>query len=177
MVALSTYMLVFRVLHIVSGIFWVGSAFFVTVFLEPTAAELGPDAGPVMAHLMDKRKVGQIITGIAAFTVIGGLFLYWRDWHSMYPSFGDWIGSAFGGVLTVGAVCAIAAFFVGTGGIPPTINKMNALGKEMTAAGGPPAPEQMAAMASLQHRLKIISRTDLVLVTIAILAMATARYW
>lgn len=176
MVALSTYMLVFRVLHIVSGIFWVGSAFFVTVFLEPTAADLGPDAGPVMAHLMEKRKVGQIITGIAAFTVIGGLFLYWRDWHT-YASFSVWIHSAVGGVLTLGAVCAIAAFFVGTGGIPPTINKMNALGKEMAATGGPPAPEQMASMASLQHRLKIISRTDLALVTIAILAMATARYW
>ena len=176
MVGLSTYMLVFRVLHIVSGIFWVGSAFFVTVFLEPTAAELGPEAGPVMAHLMEKRKVGQIITGIAAFTVIGGLFLYWRDWHA-YASFSVWIHSGFGGVLTVGAVCAIVAFFLGTGGIPPTINKMNALSKEMAATAGPPAPEQIASMAGLQHRLKIISRTDLALVTIAILAMATARYW
>ncbi len=74
-------------------------------------------------------------------------------------------------------MCAIAAFFLGTGGIPPTINKMNALGKEMAAAAGPPAPEQMAAMAGLQHRLKIISRTGLALVTVAILAMATARCW
>jgi hypothetical protein len=176
MVALQTYMLVFRILHIVSGIFWVGSAFFVTVFLEPTAGELGPDAGPVMAHLMDKRKVGQIITGIAAFSVIGGLFLYWRDWHAA-ASFSVWIGTAFGKILTIGGVCAIAAFFLGAGGIPPTINRMNALGKEMGAAGGPPSPEQMAAMASLQHRLKLISRTDLVLVTVAIVAMATARYW
>ncbi|MEA2522054.1 MAG: hypothetical protein QOI81_1700 [Actinomycetota bacterium] len=176
MVGLSPYMLVFRVLHIVSGIFWVGSAFFVTVFLEPTAGELGPAAGPVMVHLMEKRKVGQIITGIAAFTVIGGLFLYWRDWHT-YASFGDWIGSAFGAVLTVGAVTAIAAFALGAAGIPPTINQMNTLGKEMAEAGGPPPPEKMAAMTSLQHRLKVISRTDLVLVTIAIFAMATARYW
>ncbi len=177
MVALNTYMLVFRIVHIVSGIFWVGSAFFVSVFLEPTITAVGPAGGPVMSHVMEKRKAGVIITGIAAFTVIGGLFLYWRDWHSMYASFGDWIGSAFGGVLTVGAVCAIIAFFVGSGGIPPTINKMNALGKQMAESGGPPAPEQMAAMKGLQHRLKIIGRVDLALVTIAILCMATARYW
>jgi uncharacterized membrane protein len=176
MVGLSTYMLVFRVVHIVGGIFWVGSAFFVTVFLEPTVGELGPAAGPVMTHLMERRKVGQIITGIGAFTVIGGLFLYWRDWHT-YASFGDWIGSAFGAVLTVGAVAAIAALAVGSAGIPPTINQMNALGKEMAEAGGPPPPEKMATMASLQHRLKVISRTDLVLLTIAIFCMATAQYW
>jgi uncharacterized membrane protein len=177
MVGLGIYMLVFRILHIVSGIFWVGSAFFVTVFLEPTAAALGPDAGPVMSHVMEKRKAGPIISGIAAFTVIGGLFLYWRDWHSLYSSFGDWIGSAFGAVLTVGAVFAIAAFFLGITGIPPTINKMNAVGKQMADAGGPPGPEQMATMEGLQRRLKIISRVDLVLVTVAILSMATARYW
>ena len=88
-------MLVFRIVHIVSGIFWVGSAFFVSVFLEPTIEAVGPARGP-------------------------------------------------GGVLTVGAVCAIIAFFVGSGGIPPTINKMNALGKQMAESGGPPAPEQMA---------------------------------
>ena len=169
-------MLVFRIVHIVSGIFWVGSAFFVSVFLEPTIEAVGPAGGPVMSHLMEKRKVGVIITGIAAFTVIGGLFLYWRDWHA-YPSFGVWIGFAFGRVLTVGAVCAIIAFFVGSGGIPPTINKMNALGKQMAESGGPPAPEQVAAMKGLQHRLKIIGRVDLALVTIAILSMATARYW
>jgi uncharacterized membrane protein len=176
MLSAQTFMLLFRIVHILAGVLWVGSAFFVTVFLEPTVGELGPAAGPVMSHVMEKKKAGMVITGIAAFAVLGGLFLYWHDWH-VFPSFGDWIGTAFAKSLTVGAVCAIVAFFLGALGIPPTINKMNALGAEIGVSGGAPTPEQGARMHALQQRLKFVSRTDLVLVTVAVLAMATARYW
>jgi hypothetical protein len=38
------------------GIAWAGSAFLFTVFIEPAAAKLGPQAGPVMEELVERRK-------------------------------------------------------------------------------------------------------------------------
>ena len=70
--------------------------------------------------------------------VVGGLFLYWHDWH-LFPSFGDWISSRFGGTLTFGMVAALVA--LGIGGWDrrdrPCV-RMLALGAEVAASGAPP---------------------------------------
>ena len=44
-------LLLFRLVHIVSGVFWVGGILFMVRFLFPTALALGLAAGPVMNHL------------------------------------------------------------------------------------------------------------------------------
>ncbi len=174
--SVSYYMIVFRIIHILSGVFWVGSALLVAFFIEPTAAKLGPAAGPFLEEMMEKRKAPVWITFFAMLTVTGGLFLYWRAWHDV-GSFGAWIGTAPGKVLTAGAVSAIIGLLLGVWGIRPTINKMGALGKEMATGGGPPTPEQGAAMRVLQEKLRLFSRVDAVFLILAVLAMATAREW
>jgi len=176
MVATSTYLIVFRIVHILAGVAWAGSSFLFVGFIGPAASEIGPAAGPLMANLVEKRKVTNVIEGTASFTVLAGLFLYWHDWHAV-GSFGDWIGTRFGLVLTIGGVAAIIAFFLGTFGIKPSVERMVALGGEMAASGGPPAPELMGEMQQLQGRLKVIGQADLAFLAIAILGMATARYW
>jgi len=57
MVAASTYMLVFRLLHIGSGIAWAGSVFLFVVLIQPSAASVGPAAGHFMMELMGRRKI------------------------------------------------------------------------------------------------------------------------
>ena len=74
----STYMLIFRILHIGAAVLWVGMVTFFALFLSPTASKLGPAAFPVMKELVEERKVPRIIQAIAGFTVLGGLFLYWH---------------------------------------------------------------------------------------------------
>jgi uncharacterized membrane protein len=49
MLAAEPVMLVLRFLHIVSGALWVGSAFLFVGFIGPSAAEVGPSAGPLMS--------------------------------------------------------------------------------------------------------------------------------
>ncbi len=88
-------------MHIATGVIWVGSLFVVVVFIQPSAATLGPAGAPFMSELRRRRFVDVVFID-ALFTVLAGAFLYWHDWH-MYPSFGDWIGSSFGTWLTVGA--------------------------------------------------------------------------
>jgi hypothetical protein len=172
----SLYMLIFRIVHIGAAVLWVGSAFLFTVFLGPTAADLGPVAFPVMKQLVEQRKVSKVIEALAGFTVLGGLFLYWRDWHA-YGSLGNFVGSAFGLSLTVGAIAGIGAFFIGLYGIGKNVERLVEVGNKVVAGGGPPPPELMAETQQLSSKVKMFSQIDLVLLLIAVLGMATARVW
>jgi hypothetical protein len=169
-------MLVFRILHIGSAVLWVGMVTFFAVFLSPAAAEVGPRGFPLMSELVEKRKVPRIIQSIAGFTVLGGLFLYWHDWH-VYGGLGDFVGSPFGRTLTVGAIAAIAAFVVGNLLVAKNVERLVEVGNRVAAGGGPPAPELLAEVQQLGARIKTASLITLALLAIAVFAMATARYW
>lgn len=72
----QTYMVVFRIVHIFAGVAWVGSVFFLVVYVQPSASAIGPAAAPFMGELLAKRHLVDRIIGMAVFTVVGGLFLY-----------------------------------------------------------------------------------------------------
>ncbi|MEO8475856.1 MAG: hypothetical protein ABI572_02255 [Actinomycetota bacterium] len=175
MVATSNYMVVFRIVHIVAGVIWVGSVFLFVVYLQPSAAAIAPAGAPLMSELLGKRRLVDGILTAAGITVLGGLFIYWRDWHT-YPSFGDWIGSAFGATLSFGALCAIVAMGLGASITRPNVRRMLALGRQVAESGGPPAPEVAAEIGAIQHRLKVAARVSLALLIVAVMAMASARY-
>ena len=119
MLAIDTSLVILRLVHIVTGVIWVGSLFVVVVFVQPSAAALGPAGAPFMSELRRRRFVDVVFID-ALFTIAAGSFLYWHDWHT-YPSFGDWIGSNFGAALTVGALLAISAIVIAGLVTRPTI--------------------------------------------------------
>ena len=53
---------------------------------------------------------------------------------------------------------------------------MAGIGAEMKASSGPPTPELMGRMHAAQEALRSIGLIDLILIGIAILGMASARY-
>lgn len=163
-----------RIVHIVTGVIWVGSLFVVVVFVQPSAATLGPAGAPFMSELRRRRFV-DIVFIDALFTVVAGAFLYWHDWH-LYPSFGEWIDSSFGASLTVGGLLAIAGLGVAAAITRPTIKRLVALGKQVGESDGAPTPETAARIGALQHRLMVAERLSFSLVLLAVVAMASARY-
>jgi len=163
-----------RIVHIVTGVIWVGSLFVVVVFVQPSAAALGPAGAPFMSELRRRRFVDVVFID-ALFTVVAGSLLYWRDWHT-YPSFSDWIGSSFGTWLTVGAVLAISGLGVAASLTRPTIRRLVSLGKQVAKSGEKPPPETAARIGALQHRLVLAERVSFSLVLLAVVAMASARY-
>jgi uncharacterized membrane protein len=173
--AISWYMVVFRIVHILAGVVWAGSVFLFVVFVQPSSAAIAPAGAPFMAELLGKRRLVDRLIGAGLITVVGGSFLYWHDWHE-YASFGDWIGSAFGVTLTIGALAAIAALTIGLAVTRPNVMRFLALGREVAESGGPPSPVVAAEMGKIQARLKVFARVSLGLLAIAVLAMATARY-
>ena len=114
MLATAPFMIVFRLLHIVAGSLWVGSTFLFVGFIGPSAAEVGPSAGPVLHAAVKKRKVVKVITGLAITTVVAGWVMWLRDMNQV--GFGDWVTSSFGLVLTIGGVLATITAFGGSSG-------------------------------------------------------------
>ena len=176
MLAADTFMLVFRTFHILAGVLWVGSAFLFVGFIGPSAVEVGPSAGPLLTAAVKKRKVAKVITVLGAVNVIAGWILWLKN-MSLYPSLGDWVTSSFGIVLTIGGVLATISAFVGAIGVGRNVERAVELGGEIAASGGPPTPEQQSRMDQLGRALERHGKTDLLLLVLAVLAMATARYW
>ena len=112
MLATSIYMIVFRVIHVLLGIAWGGALFLLVVFLQPTAKAIGPAAGPFMRELLAVRHLTDWLLRIAGATIVAGGFLYWHDMQA-FGGLGDFLGSAFGLWLTIGALAAIVAVAIG----------------------------------------------------------------
>ena len=79
-------------------------------------------------------------------------------------------------MLTIGAIAGIIAFFAGLVFQGRSALKMKAVVAEMEEAGGPPTPEQMAAMKAGSERIALGTRIVAVLMTIALLGMSIAQY-
>lgn len=176
MLATSPFMLVFRLFHIVAGVLWVGSAFLFVGFIGPSAAEVGQSAGPLLTAVVKKRRAAKVITGLGIVTVLAGWVLWLKN-MSLYGSFGDWVTSRFGLVLTIGGVLATAAAYFGSTGVGLNVERLVDLGNEIAASGGPPTAEQQARLGKLSHEVERHGKIDLVLLILAVIAMATARYW
>lgn len=176
MLGADLFMLPFRFLHIVAGVLWVGAAFLFVAFIGPSAAEVGPSAGPLLTAAVKKRKVAKVITGLGMITVAAGWVMWFRN-MTLAESLGDWVTSSFGLALTIGGVLATLTFFVGYYGVGRNVERLVDLGGEIAAGGGPPTPEQAAEQQRLGSALERHGKTDLVLLILAVTAMATARYW
>jgi len=162
-------LVLFRLTHVPAAILWAGGALFVTFYVEPAIERAGPNAQPLV-DMMDRTSAFFAIA--ATLTVVGGALLYVHDAGGLQL----W-SSTEGWVFTVGAVCGILAWAAGFTLILPTVKGIAATGAEIKAAGGPPSAELLARLQAGQARLKAIGRADTVLVVVAVLTMATARYF
>jgi hypothetical protein len=74
-------------------------------------------------------------------------------------------------------VLATISAFVGSIGVGKNVERAVELGWEIAASGGPRTPEQQSRLDKLGKKLERHGKTDLILLVLAVLAMATARYW
>jgi len=151
-------MIVLRLVHIGSGAMWVGMMAFMTFYLTPALAEVGPDAGKVMQALQ-KQKIMIVMPVIALLTIISGIWMMMR----LYAGPSDFAASRMGMALNVGALSAIIAFLIGIIFMRPLMEK--------AMATTDPAEAQ-----KLRARGATLSRWVARLLMLALGAMAVARY-
>jgi uncharacterized membrane protein len=165
-------MLLLRLIHILAGVFWAGSAFILAGFLIPTVRETGAEGGRFMGHLVTRRRL-PVFVGIAMLlTVLSGLIMYGR---AAAATHGTWPGTAPGIGYGVGALAALLGGAIGMGVSGAAAKRMAAIGQRVAEAGRP-SPEQQAEIQGLQRRMMLGARIAAGLIAIAVVAMATARY-
>jgi uncharacterized membrane protein len=167
------YVIVLRLIHILSGVFWVGAATGFFLFVQPSIVAAGPAGGVVMREIAVVRRFPVIQSIAATLTVLAGFLLYVRDSGGFQA---DWIFGVGGIGFTVGGLAAFAAWAAGLGSVRPRVTRLGAIGAAVQASGGPPSAEQQAEIGRLQGELRSLGLAHVVLFVIAVAGMASARY-
>ncbi len=161
---------VLRVIHVSSAIFWVGSSVTNVFFVGPAVGATADAGQKFMGYLMTKGRLSVYITASAVLTVLAGLSLYWID-SAGFTS--GWWKSSVGIGFGIGGLGGIVALIFGS-----MIGKnMAAMGKIASQMQGKPSPEQLSQIQAIQKQLAVIGPIHTVAEVIAVVCMATARYW
>jgi uncharacterized membrane protein len=162
-----------RLVHILGGIFWVGSALTFFYFVQPSVAATAPESQRFALYLQRTRRLGDVTLAAAIFNVAAGAILIWRDSNGLKT---DWLfGPGLG--FTIGAAAAIAALILFAGIGYPNTRKLVAIGSSLAAEQRPPTEAEQATLAAAQRVLGRLAIWVPVLLLIAAASMATARYW
>ena len=162
--------LTLRLIHIVGGIFWVGSAFLMNLFVGPTLRATG-DAGRQFAgHFMGKTRFVTAMNISVFATILAGFTLYGID-SQWFTS--AWASSGAGMGFGIGAGFAIVGFITGfmNGG---NNRKLAMIGSQIQ---GKPTAEQAAALQAIAKQQAWVVPTNTYTLLLAITFMATARYF
>jgi len=169
---LHVTLIILRILHIVTGVFWAGAVFFIVSFLLPTFKTVGPDAGKVFAELR-RRNMFTWLPSIALVTILTGLWMYMIRMGSVT----NWASTREAMALGGGAAAAILAFLIGT--FVMRTNTLKAADEAVAAMQMAPGAEKdarMAAVQAMRARAGMAARIVATLLLIAVVTMAIARY-
>ncbi|NNG16648.1 MAG: hypothetical protein HKM89_09215 [Gemmatimonadales bacterium] len=169
---MDRFMLILRMLHILLGVFWAGTIFFLVLFLGPTFRAVGPDGAPVMRELL-RRRFLDVLPVVAGLTIITGVILYWRLSGGMAAG---WMRSPFGVYLTVGGVASVLAFIIGVSGVRADTLRAAGMAAALAAASDEECQGMQVEIQRLRARSAAAARWVARLLIIAVAAMAVARY-
>jgi uncharacterized membrane protein len=156
-----------RSVHVLAGVFWVGTVFFLFAFLGPVARS--PEGVRMIERLAPRFGPALGIAG--GLTILSGLGMYWRDSQGFRL---EWILSPTGLTFTIGAVAALVAAALGGTMLRASGLALAEIGAQVGA--GAPSAEQRTRMEALTRRLAAGSASVTALLTVAVIAMASARY-
>lgn len=164
---------VVRALHVLAAALWVGAAVLNALFLVPAVLAAGPAGGQVMRLMIQVRRLPVYMNTVMLVTLLTGLYVMDRVSGHFHPS---WLASGPGIALTTGALLAFVTAGIGFFVTVPTVKKIGALGAAMAAAGGPPDPARAAEMGRLQRRMLRMAQVGSLLIVLATILMAVARF-
>jgi uncharacterized membrane protein len=170
---MNVLMVVLRLIHVIAGIFWVGTVWYFTLFFLPRVKSFGQEQGRIM-QTMSAQPFPTYMTTAAVSVALSGIIMYWYTSARLSAA---WIFTVPGIVLTLAALLGIFAVVEGLVISRPTAERMAQLGRQAAAAGGPPAPAVMQEMQALAAKLEhgVYRTAGVVLLTV--IGMATFRYF
>jgi len=165
-----TYFIWFlRIVHILAGIFWVGGTLIMAFFVGPTMGATGEAGQKFVGHLVNNLKFSSRMAAAAGSTILAGFILYWIDSNGFTSA---WMSSGAGRGFGIGAAFALIGFVFGLL-VGRTTKAMAQLGAQIQ---GKPSSEQMAQLDKLRKQQVTYSNITAVLLILAVIFMAIARY-
>ncbi|OLC54382.1 MAG: hypothetical protein AUH85_11900 [Chloroflexi bacterium 13_1_40CM_4_68_4] len=162
------FRLLMQFLHVFAAVLWIGGGFYTLIVQVPALMAAPPAArGPVLGQIAP-RQINYILR-VAEITLVTGilnLFATGRIQQFLSPFSQSWTV-----ILGAGILLAFGLYGLVRATVVPATYRLLSLGPK--AAGGDAAAA--AEMAAIIERLKRMGRIQLVLGSLIILAMITAR--
>lgn len=167
---MNVLVIVLRLIHILGGVFWVGSSIILGFFISPTVAATAESGQRFMANLVTRARIVGWITAAATLTVLAGGSLYWIDSQGLTS---PWQYSGPGTGFGLGAFFALLGLAFGML-VGKNLKILVTTGAQIQ---GKPTPEQIARIQAAQKQLAYSGPISTTALIIALICMATARYW
>jgi uncharacterized membrane protein len=158
-----------RIVHILAGIIWVGGALIMAFFIAPAVGATAEAGQKFVGHLMGNLKFSSRMSAAAGLTILAGFILYWIDSDGFTSA---WMSSGAGRGFGIGAAFALVGLVFGIQ-VGRVTKSMAQLGAQMQ---GKPSAEQMQQMGALRKQQLTYSNVNAVLLVLAVIFMAIARY-
>ena len=158
-----------RLVHILSGVVWVGGVLIMTFFIAPTVGATAEAGQKFIGYLMNNLKFSARMSAAAGLTILAGGILYWIDSDGLTSA---WMRSGAGMGFGIGAGFALIGFIFGIL-IGRTTKAMAQLGAQFQ---GKPTAGQMSQMQLLTRQQAAYSRLSAATLVLAVTFMAIARY-
>jgi uncharacterized membrane protein len=167
------FILTLRIIHIVGGVFWVGSLLFLTFYIFPAVVRSGPDGGKMMQAITGTNKFAQVMALAALLTILSGILLMWKLSGGFSP---EWFGTNYGISLSTGGTFAVIAFIQGMIINRPGVMRIEKIAHAAASRGGAPTEAERTEMMQIRTRVILSTQWIAFWLTITLITMAIARY-
>ncbi len=168
------WVVLLRIVHVFAAALWFGGAVSSTFFIGPAVKATSPDSGKFMQYFLRKRHFHTAMTWFANLTILAGVLLLWRDSDGFRST---WLATPTGIGFSIGAFFGLLVYFWGNFVVGPTGAQMGKIGEALQSSGGQPDPQLIREMQITERKFSNATRVDTALIVLALLFMATARYF
>ncbi len=167
-----TTIVLLRLIHILFGVFWVGTAIFANFILFP-ALKGDPATMGKVAGVLTQRGMHKWMGIAAVLTLLSGFGLVWVMSNGDIGAYSRGVGRVF----TMAGGMGTLAFLLGLIFARPAGIKAGEIGAALTAATDPAEKARLQGeMAAIQKKTAFITMTVVTLLLLALAGMAVARY-
>lgn len=162
-----------RTLHIVLGIYWLGTALFFVFFLGPVVARTGAQGQSVMGWLSGRTRFPLSMAVCGTLTLLSGGVMYWQASGHLDAA---WLRSPAGLVLSLGAAAGAVAWLVSEAVQARSSVQIGRLSRALEAARRLPEAQELRTLTALQRRIARGAWISSSLLMLAVVCMVTWRY-
>jgi uncharacterized membrane protein len=170
---MTAELIVLRIVHILGGVFWLGSGLFTALFLVPALGRLGPaGAGSVMGALQ-QRRLFTILPVVAVLTILSGVRLLQIASGGFSPAYFD---SRTGQTFLWSGVAAVIAFLLSLLVSRPAALRLGQLSASMATMPESERAARALEVERLRRRSGLSGTLAMIMLVGAAIGMAVARY-